>query len=54
MGHKNIKTTMEIYTHLDKENTHKSVGSKIEDYLKKTVNNSDCLFDCLSAKKVLF
>lgn len=35
MGHKNIKTTMEIYTHLDKENTHKSVGSKIEDYLNK-------------------
>lgn len=35
MGHKNIKTTMEIYTHLDKENTHKSVGSKIEEFLEK-------------------
>lgn len=35
MGHKNIKTTMEIYTHLDKENTHKSVGSKIEKFIKK-------------------
>ncbi len=36
MGHKNIKTTMEIYTHLDKENTHKSVGSKIEEFLEKS------------------
>lgn len=35
MGHKNIKTTMEIYTHLDKENTHKSVGSKLDEYLDK-------------------
>lgn len=36
MGHKNIKTTMEIYTHLVKENTHKSVGSKIEEFLEKS------------------